>query len=183
MEQRDDNRINRRAAIRMAGAGLALAHGSALALAMGNSLQHAADPAVAPLTTEFVLEAEVTLEPAVEVGPSSDGVRRYIPINGGTFHGPRMQGVVLPGGADWQVDRADGVTELDALYSIKTHDGAVIIVRNRGLYVDRGVYFRTIPHFQAPRGPYDWLNKAVFVGSVAGAPMPNAVVVRVFRVV
>ena len=156
----------------MAGAGLA-----------ARALPANAEAVIAPLTTEFVLEAEVTLEPAVEIGPSADGVRRYIPITGGVFHGPRIQGVVLPGGADWQVDRPDGVTELDALYSIKTNDGAVIIVRNRGLFVDKGAYFRTVPHFQAPRGRYDWLNKAVFVGSVAGASKPHAVVVCVFRVV
>ena len=175
--------MNRRAMLRMAGATLALASRAPVAIAMQNALDRAkAEPSIAPLTTEFVLEALVTLEPAVQIGPSADGVRRYIPITGGTFHGPRIQGVVLPGGADWQVDRVDGVTELDALYSIKTNDGAVIIVRNRGLYVDKGAYFRTVPEFKAPRGPYDWLNKNVFVGSVAGAPQPNAVVVRVFRV-
>jgi hypothetical protein len=157
--------------------------GATLALAMENAAERAkAEPAITPLTTEFVMEAQVTLEPAVKIGPSADGVRRYIPITGGTFHGPRMQGVVLPGGADWQVDRVDGVTELDALYSIRTNDGAVIMVRNRGLYVDGGAYFRTVPEFKAPKGPYDWLNKTVFVGSVAGAPRPNAVIVRVFRV-
>jgi hypothetical protein len=91
--------------------------------------------------------------------------------------------VVLPGGADWQLDRPDGVTEINALYSMKTDDGAVIIVRNRGLIVAGGSYFRTIPEFEAPKGKHDWLNQSVFVGSVAGAPQPGAVVVRVFRVV
>ena len=137
---------------------------------------------VSPLQTELSFEAEVTIQPAVEIGPSSHGTRRYIPITGGTFSGPRIKGVVLPGGADWQTDRPDGVTELDALYSIKTHDGAVIMVRNRGLFVDGGAYFRTSPQFEAPKGPYDWLNKAIFVGSIAIPPHPGAVIIRVFKV-
>ena len=154
---------------------------TALALA-DDKAGTAAESPIAPLQTEFVYEALVTLEPAVEIGPSSDGTRRYIPITGGTFSGPKISGVVLPGGADWQVDRPDGVTELDALYSIKASDGAVIVVHNRGLFVDLGKYFRTTPQFKAPRGPHDWLNKSIFAGSVAGAPRPGAVIVRVFRV-
>lgn len=151
----------------------------------GAEVVHAAgQPAVAipPLQTELCLEALVTIAPAIEVGPSSHGTRRYIPITGGTFHGPRIKGVVLPGGADWQLERPDGVLEINALYSIKTDDGAVIIVHNPGIVVGGGSYFRTTPQFEAPKGPHDWLNQSIFVGSVAGAPQPGAVVVRVFRV-
>ena len=135
-----------------------------------------------PLQTEFVFAATVTIGAAVEVGATPDGERRYIPITGGSFAGPRIKGVVLPGGADWQLQRRDGVLEVHALYSIKADDGAVIIVRNDGLLADGGKYFRTAPRFEAPTGPHDWLNKAVFVGSVAGAAQPGAVVVRVFEV-
>ena len=141
-----------------------------------------AETAVSPLQTEFAFEALVEIQPAVEVGPSSRGTRRYIPITGGTFHGPKIKGVVLPGGADWQLERPDGVLEIDALYSIKADDGPVIVVRNRGIIAPGGAYFRTAPQFEAPKGPHDWLNRAIFVGSVAGAPRPGAVVVRVFRV-
>jgi hypothetical protein len=137
---------------------------------------------VAPLQTEFVFEAEVTLQPAVEVGESSHGTRRYIPITGGIFSGPKIKGIVLPGGADWQTDRPDGVTELDALYSIKTNEGSIIIVHNPGLFVDGGKYFRTAPQFEAPNGLYAWLNQAIFVGSVASSSHPNTVVIRVFKV-
>lgn len=178
-------RVDRRMMIKLAGAGVAAKFAGSASLGVASS--RAADdapatPAIAPLQTEFVFEAQVTLEPAVQIGPSSDGVRRYIPITGGTFVGPRIKGVVLSGGADWQVDRADGVTTLDALYSIKTDDGAVIVVRNRGLIADRGSYLRTIPQFEAPIGRHDWLNKSVFVGSVTRAPRPGEVIIRVFRI-
>jgi Protein of unknown function (DUF3237) len=124
----------------------------------------------------------VNIKPAVVIGPSSHGVRRYVPVTGGSFQSPKIRGLVLPGGADWQLQRSDGVLKIDALYSIQADDGAVIIVRNRGLIAAGGSYGRTTPMFEVPVGPHDWLNKAVFVGSLSGAPRPGAVAVRVFRV-
>ena len=118
----------------------------------------------------------------VEVGPTPGGTRRYIPITGGTFEGPRIRGTILPGGADWQTSRSDGVTEVDALYTIRTDDGTVIIVRNSGVIADGGAYMRTAPRFEAPAGPHDWLNHAQFLGSVAGGPRPGTVIIRIFRV-
>lgn len=141
-----------------------------------------AAPAVAPLQTEFVYEAVVEIAPAVDVGPTPLGHRRYIPITGGTFAGPRIHGTVLPGGADWQTDRADGVTEADALYSIRTDDGAVVIVRNQGVIAGGGAYMRTALRFTAPAGPHAWLNQSQFVSSIAGGPRPGTVIIRAFRV-
>lgn len=138
--------------------------------------------APAPLKTEFVYEAIVDITAPVEVGDTPAGHRRYIPIVGGTFRGEKLQGVVLSGGADWQTERPDGVTEVDALYSIKCDDGTVIIVHNSGVISEQGKYLRTAPRFQAPKGPHDWLNRAQFVGSVSGGPRPWSVTIRVFRV-
>jgi len=137
---------------------------------------------VPPLQTEFVYEAVVTIDSAIDVGATPQGHRRYIPITGGTFEGPKLRGVVLPGGADWQTDRADGVTEADALYSIRCDDGTVVIVHNRGVIAGKGVYMRTAPRFEAPAGAHAWLNESQFVGSVVGGPRPGTVIIRVFRV-
>jgi hypothetical protein len=52
------------------------------------------------------------------------------------FLGERLSGRVLPGGAAWQVIRADGVASLDARYTTETADGALIYVRNRGYRQD-----------------------------------------------
>lgn len=155
---------------------------TALAVLLPSYTRAEARATPAPLQTEFVYEAIVTIDAGVEVGATPTGTRRYIPITGGTFEGPRIRGTILPGGADWQTSRADGVTEADALYSIRTDDGTVIIVRNRGVIVDGGAYMRTAPHFEAPAGPHAWLNRAQFVGSVAGGPRPGTVIIRVFRV-
>ena len=115
------------------------------------------------------------------MGPTPLGRRRYIPITGGTFTGPRIRGEILPGGADWQIERSDGVTEVDALYSIRTDDGAVIVIRNQGVIAQGGAYMRTALRFTAPTGPHAWLNDAQFVGSITGGPRPGTVIIRVFR--
>lgn len=137
---------------------------------------------VLPLQTEFIYEAVVSIDAPVDVGVTPQGHRRYIPITGGTFAGPRIRGVILPGGADWQTERPDGVTEADALYSIRCDDGTVVIVHNRGLIANSGAYMRTAPRFEAPEGTHAWLNKSEFVGSISGGPKPGTVVIRVFRV-
>ena len=136
--------------------------------------------AVAPLQTEFVYEAVVEIAAPVEVGATPLGQRRYIPITGGTFEGSRLRGTILPGGADWQTSRPDGVTEGDAPYSIRTDDGTVIIVRNCGV-IAAGGYMRTAPRFEAPAGPHSWLDQSQFVGSVAGGPRPGTGSIRGFR--
>jgi len=137
---------------------------------------------VAPLTTEFVYEAIVEIGAPVEVGRTPAGLRRYIPITGGSFRGDALRGVILSGGADWQTERPDGVTEVDALYSMKCDDGTVIVVHNSGVIAEKGKYLRTAPRFSAPEGPHSWLNRAQFVGSVSAGPRPGTVTIRVFRV-
>jgi len=42
-------------------------------------------------------------------------------------------GEIVPGSADWQYVRGDGVVELEARYSIRTSDDIDIASTNRGL--------------------------------------------------
>ena len=63
---------------------------------------------------EFAFTATITLGIVQEMGVTPHGKRRVIPITGGTFAGPAIKGTVEPGGADWQIVRADNVAELDA---------------------------------------------------------------------
>ncbi|MGK2909761.1 MAG: DUF3237 domain-containing protein [Sphingobium sp.] len=149
--------------------------------------------AVAPVDEPglaFVYEAIATLKPTVEIGTTSRGIRRRIDITGGQFAGPRIRGTILPGGADWQLQRGDGWTEIEADYMMQADDGTLIHVRNVGLTHSRvtGVvhrYLRTVPSFEVPVGPHDWLNKGIFVGTLGpppeDTPMP-AVRIRVYRV-
>ena len=138
----------------------------------------------APLATRQVLAIRADIGRPVQIGASDQGVRRYIPITGGEFTGAEIRGRVLPGGADWQLERADGVTEIDAHYAIEADDGAIIIVRNRGIADRTGdaPYVRTTPRFQAPVGTHDWLNRRLFVGTIVPARDFSHVMVSVFQV-
>src|SRR4051812_32982113 len=69
----------------------------------------------------------------MDIGSTPYGERRVIPITGGSFKGPILNGIVLPGGADWQIIRPDNVTELEARYTLCTNEAAKISVINRGL--------------------------------------------------
>jgi hypothetical protein len=143
-----------------------------------------------PLTlprTEFVYEAVCDLEPTLTLGDSPLGERRMVPIAGGTFEGPNIRGKVLPGGADRQLLRKDGVHVLNALYELQTEDGAVITVNNHVLVDEqpgRPRYAFSTLDITAPEGPYAWLNRAVYVGTLNSLrPSRAAVLIRVYRVI
>ncbi len=138
---------------------------------------------------EFAFSAHVLLEPTEEIGRTPYGIRRRVPIIGGSFEGPRIRGKVLPGGADWQLQRADDYTLIEADYMIEAEDGTQIHVRNRGLTNSRvkGAttrYLRTVPEFEAPAGQHAWLNQSIFVGSLQGMSGGQpSVMVHVFSLV
>ncbi|GFE85662.1 DUF3237 domain-containing protein [Steroidobacter agaridevorans] len=140
--------------------------------------------AIAPageVRTRFAFEAHVTVDAPHVIGPSAHGLRRIVPIRGGEVTGPLLQGKVVPGGADWQFVRPDGVLQIEAKYTLQAADGALIMVTNRGLrhgppdVIDRLArgeavdpslyYFRTSAEFEAPLdSKHAWLNRALFIG-------------------
>lgn len=133
---------------------------------------------------EFVMQLKVSTSGFFRVGDTPHGVRQYIPISGGTFEGPRLKGTVLSGGADYQM-ATKGRTELEAIYNIKTDDGVIIHVRNRGIIssADGRHYFFTEPHFEAPLdSKYAWLNNAIFVCKPASEGFQGGVALNVWKV-
>jgi hypothetical protein len=88
-----------------------------------------------PLRSLF--DARVELAEVVSLGQTPLGERRVINITGGTFKGDRLHGRVRPGGADWQLVRADGAADLDARYTLETATGALLQVRARGCVTAR----------------------------------------------
>lgn len=158
---------------------------SSNALADASESPFDSHPDVAPgVAAAPALELYVTLGNKVDIGLADDGHRYIVPITGGYFRGDGIAGDVMPGGADWQVVREDGVKTITALYSIRTTDGQVIVVDNRGItYADADAsYKRTVPRFHAPLGKHDWLNKRLFVGTITSIPSPRAVIIRVYTV-
>ena len=121
--------------------------------------------------TEFMWEAKVKIANMITVGESKRGVRRVIPITGGTFTGPQIKGEVLSGGEDWQLVRPDGDTELNARYLLKTDDGFVIqVINNALIHIDtktKAFYCKSVLDLEAPtNSPYDYLNHAIFIGTL-----------------
>lgn len=142
---------------------------------------------------QLLYECTVTLAPTLQFGRTVDGIRRVIPITGGTFEGPRLRGTVLAGGADWNLARSDGAGSVDASYFLRTHDDVLIRISNQGVGGGPGgappdpaaaeqFFMFTVPRFEAPIGPYDWLNRGTFVATLgARKSVRNAVLIRVFE--
>jgi len=134
------------------------------------------------IRTEYAFTARVSVAAPRVIAEAPEGLRRFVPITGGTVEGPLLSGVILAGGGDSQLVRTDRVFELEASYRIRTADGVEIDVLNRGLrhgsaavmtrlaqgeQVSPAEYYsRTTPRFKAPSGsPYEWLNRTVFIAS------------------
>jgi hypothetical protein len=127
---------------------------------------------------EFVFEERVTLSPAVVLGETPMGHRQYIPITGGRVAGPKLNGEVIPGGWDFQLQYASGCGTLTADYFLRADDGTVIHVLNEGFNCSNaapGERTYAHPRFEAPKGKYEWLTRGTFVATIetqmaAGTP-------------
>jgi hypothetical protein len=130
-------------------------------------------------------EAIVDIAPTASLGMGPAGERRIVNILGGTFEGPTIHGKVLPGGADRQLLRPDGILQLDAFYEMETDDGAVITVRNSAKVdyrPDGSRYAFSTLDLTAPDGQHAWINRTVFVGTVdVMRPSREAVIIRVYQ--
>lgn len=143
-----------------------------------------------------VADLSVQVGEPIEIGRIAGNLRRVVPIASGEVLGPRIRGRVLAGGADFQIMRADGISDLEARYVIETDDGHKIYVENRGVrwgppelmeQMRRGlpvdpalIYFRATPRFETAAPEYEWLMRNVFICS--GARFPDRVELRVFQV-
>jgi hypothetical protein len=115
----------------------------------------------------------------VTLGAAPHGERRYVPLGGGTVRGPELNGTLVEGGVDWQVNRADGALESAAHYFIRADDGALIEVQSDGLRdgpaevmarlargeaVGRDEYFfRTVVRFTTGAPQWLHLNKTLAI--------------------
>jgi hypothetical protein len=133
-----------------------------------------------PLRTEFLMTLSARLGESQPIGETPLGGRRIVYVESGEFHGPGLDGIVLPGGGDWVLVDRDGITRLDVRITLRTDDGALIYVVYRGVSdltaeardrilageaVDPSTYyFRTTPYFETSSEKYRWLNRLVTVG-------------------
>ncbi len=84
------------------------------------------------LTMIFRLEA--TLGEPLELGQTAWGHRRIVPQTSGTFSGPEVRGILLPGAsADWQMILPDGTALGDIRYTLQTDGGDLLYVQSRSI--------------------------------------------------
>lgn len=149
---------------------------------------------------DVAVQVGAPIEAGQMIGASGRGRRRVIPILGGTVRGPAvdgvsMNGVILPGGADYQVVVSDTVAELDARYLLELEGGERIYVINRAIRraapevtarLVRGepvdpaqVYFRCTPSFEVASPRLAWMTEHLFAGT--GTRLPDSVLLSVFK--
>ncbi|MFL5045512.1 MAG: DUF3237 domain-containing protein [Xanthobacteraceae bacterium] len=132
------------------------------------------------LSSQPIFRIHAELADILALGQTPRGERRIINILGGRVDGAKLNGQILAGGADWQIIRDDGVTELEARYTIETVGGARILVVSEGLRhgpaevmaqlargepVDPGLYyFRTSMRFETAAPAVAWLNRILALG-------------------
>ncbi len=125
-------------------------------------------------------------------------MRRVVGVLGGTLEGAGaaapLKGKIMPG-ADYQIIRPDGFTEIDAHYVVQMESGDLIYVTNRGMRhgppellaklnageaIDQSkIYFRTVITVETAAKTLDWMNRSIFVAS--GERQPGEAVIHVYR--
>src|SRR5215212_6104431 len=141
------------------------------------------------ISPEPIFSIRCELANILDVGAAPFGHRRVVNILGGTASGPKFNGRILPGGADWQVVAADGCIDLHARYTLESNTGALVQVDSKGLRsgppdilarLGRGedvdpslYYFRTAMRFESAHPTTDWMNRILALAR--GARENNAV--------
>ena len=114
------------------------------------------------------------------IGKTPGGLRRIAPVTGGTFSGERLSGTVH-GGADWVINRPDGVMVIDVRLTLETEDSALIYLAYQGRFLaepdvmrrfgkgellePREYSLAMIAKLECGDERYAWLNNAVVVGT------------------
>ena len=132
----------------------------------------------------------------VTLGPAQYGERRYVPLGGGSVSGPELNGTLVEGGVDWQVNRADGVLDIAAHYVIRADDGGLIEVQSDGMRhgpadvmarLARGepvaadeYFFRTVVRFTT--GAPQWLHLNKVLALAVGQREARLVILDFYRI-
>ena len=136
-----------------------------------------------PVLTQ-VYRLKAVMGTPLDLGDVLAGHCRVVPLVGGVFTGPELNGKLLPGGsASWQIVATDGTARAEIRYTLQTDRGALLYVRSSGVgQVNREVatrsgrdadidngerIFHAATRVETAAPDSDWLNKGVFV-TVAG---------------
>ena len=147
------------------------------------------------IRTDFLFTIGLDVD-VLNLGDTPYGSRRVARFGKGSFHGPKLRGAVLPGGAGWMLMRRDDVLEIEVRITLETDDRQhihmawkgfrhgpkdVIERLNRGENVDPAAYyFRTTPYFETSSEKYGWMNRICSVAT--GSRLANQRAFDVFQI-
>lgn len=149
------------------------------------------------LKSRPLFDLSIALHPIQEIGRTPAGERRVIPVSGGHFNGERLNGTILPhAGSDLLLLRTDGAFQQDVRLTLRTDDGALILMTYRGVRhgspevnqrIARGepvspinYYLRIVPFFETAASDYSWLNTIVSIG--VGERLSNGARYQVYEI-
>lgn len=135
------------------------------------------------LEAEEIMRIHVQCERDMEVKDDGCGFLRVIPIVGGTFDG-KLNGKIIPGGADWNTVQANQIGHVYAKYVLQTEDGTYISIENEGkidMRIPEG-RIKTVPRFQVDdSSKYAWLNGGVYVGELNAGEKQGQIEIIIYR--
>jgi len=156
------------------------------------SSAHSADAASAfasplpGLRHRLLWQAVVDIAATEDLGEGPLGHRWIVPIMGGVFTGgpgcEDLRGEVVPGGADRQLLRPDGIKALEAIYEMRCASGELLSICNRVIIdADRKPERYALSRIEvaAPDGRFAWLNRRLILGTLQPLrPARQAVLIR-----
>lgn len=132
-------------------------------------------------TLLFTMDLNVALDRTQNIGLVGDLRRIIVPVNGGTFEGPKLKGTVLPDGGDWLTVQSDGSWNIDVRITLCTADEALIFMKYVGVLIPKpeflerfnrreilpydAYYARTTARFETSAPKYTWLNGIITVAN------------------
>ena len=112
----------------------------------------------------LILSAQTKTVGSVSGTPLGDYVVHD--VAGGTFEGPRLAGRVPASGDDWVTRTASGA-RLNVRLLLETDDGVTILFQysGRASQSEGKLRLEVAGTFEAPQGPYGWLNDVQTFGT------------------
>jgi Protein of unknown function (DUF3237) len=129
------------------------------------------------IESDYLMTIEFSCEPGHPMGQ-----KLVVNCTGGTAHGPKINGTLIPPAGDWLTPVSELLYRLDVRGTLKTDDGELILVEYGGVIstskeafdrfakgeviAAKDMYFMTAPRFSTSSKKYDWLNHIQTVGKM-----------------
>jgi hypothetical protein len=133
---------------------------------------------------EYLCRLKVKVGAPLAIGDTGEGIREVIPIIGGTVEGPKLNGKIVPGGADWATGFKNGVWRVWARYTIELDDGTLVGITNSGSGQEGadGIFRGfTSPVFEVADGKHAWLRSAACVSVLETDMQAGSVVIDLWQ--